>query len=274
MTSAPKTEGSVYILRAIDPATASVAQEARIEITDWKQLCCVMQMPLSEFDVHAVYELDSESVSALVKHFNLDFDTDARTVELHSWHPNDNLPYRVHTGRELALMLAGTKPLAAFVDEHPSSHGLYIIPEKEFEPLVAAGRIVKREDPPQLCRALVGRRRREECCMHYPMRHGGSRRICCCGRQPRNRVGTRVSSGWKVAYWAMRTGRTTSISNAAIVRMTVTAGLPRRQLPMAMTLETSQKSDSVGALYPFAGTPVIRSVLGASAPAYREHVCQ
>ena len=61
-------------------------------------------------------------------------------VELHPWHPNDDRPYGIHTGRELALMLAGTKPLAAFSDVYPSLHGLCVIPEREFEPHVAAGR--------------------------------------------------------------------------------------------------------------------------------------
>jgi hypothetical protein len=30
-------------------------------------------------------------------------------------------------------MLAGTKPFAAFSDDYPSLHGLYVIPECEFE---------------------------------------------------------------------------------------------------------------------------------------------
>jgi hypothetical protein len=33
----------------------------------------------------------------------------------------DTLLYKVHTSRDLALMLAGTKPLAAFVGLHPPS---------------------------------------------------------------------------------------------------------------------------------------------------------
>ncbi len=56
-----------------------------------------------------------------------------------------DLPYAVHTGRELAMMLAGTKPLAAFVDEYPSFHGGDVIPERDFEPHVASGRLIKRE---------------------------------------------------------------------------------------------------------------------------------
>ena len=138
--------GRVFVLRAIDPATASIADEARFEIADAAALCALLQKALSDFDPHAVYELDPEDVTVLVQHFHLDFDADAVAVELHPWHPNDDLPYRVHTGRELALMLAGTKPLAAFCDEYPSLHGGKVIPEREFEPHVAAGRIVKRED--------------------------------------------------------------------------------------------------------------------------------
>jgi hypothetical protein len=48
-------------------------------------------------------------------------------------------------------LLAGTKPLAAFSDVYPSLHGLYVIPEREFEPHVAARRIIERQhiDPPR-----------------------------------------------------------------------------------------------------------------------------
>jgi len=142
----PENAGRVFVLRAVDPDTASIAHEARFEVADAATLCALLQKPLSEFDPRAYYELDPEDVTILVRHFHLDFDGHASVVELHPWHPNDDLPYRVHTGRELALMLAGTKPLAAFCDEYPSLHGVKVIPEKEFEPHVAAGRIVKRED--------------------------------------------------------------------------------------------------------------------------------
>jgi len=142
----PENAGRVFVLRVVDPDTASIAHEARFEVADAATLCALLQKPLSEFDPRAYYELDPEDVTILVRHFHLDFDAHASVVELHPWHPNDDLPYRVHTGRELALMLAGTKPLAAFIDDFPSLHGLYVIPEREFEPHVAAGRIVKRED--------------------------------------------------------------------------------------------------------------------------------
>jgi len=138
--------GRVFVLRAIDSTTASIAQEARFETSSWTALCALLDMPLSEFDPRAVFDLGPEDVAVLVAHFDLDFDARSKRVELHPWHPNDDLPYQVHTGRELTLMLAGTKPMSVFIDEHPSLHGLDIIPEGEFEPYVAAGRIVKREE--------------------------------------------------------------------------------------------------------------------------------
>jgi hypothetical protein len=138
--------GRVFVLKAIDSTTSSIAQEARFEVTDCAALCSLLEKPFAEFETGAVFELDPADVATLVRHFGLDFETGDMRVELYPWHPNDDLPYQVHTGRELALMLRGIKPLAVFSEVHPSLHGLYIIPELEFEPHVNAGRIIKREE--------------------------------------------------------------------------------------------------------------------------------
>jgi len=145
MTSPSSTAGTVYWLRAIDPALASIVHEARID-TDRETLCALLDMPLAELQPGAYFGLEPEDVRALVQSFQLDFPVGDWPVELHPGHPNDDLPYRVHTGRELALMLAGKKPLAVFVDEHPSSADERVIPERAFEPHVASGRLVKREN--------------------------------------------------------------------------------------------------------------------------------
>jgi hypothetical protein len=47
-----------------------------------------------------------------------------------------------HEGRELELMIARTKPLSMFVEPIPSEFELF--PEKEFDALVAEGRLIKR----------------------------------------------------------------------------------------------------------------------------------
>lgn len=56
----------------------------------------------------------------------------------------DELPPGIgpHEGRELALMLAGKKPLAMFNDDWPTD---WEPPEIAFDPYVAEGRFVKNE---------------------------------------------------------------------------------------------------------------------------------
>jgi hypothetical protein len=146
MSQIQDSTGRVFVRKAIDSMTSSIAQEARFEIKDGAALCALLDKPLTEFEAHAVFDLEPADVATLVDHFGLEFEARGMRVELRPWHPNDDLPYPVHTGRELALMLRGIKPLAVFSDEHPSLHGLYVIPEREFEPHVNAGRIIKREE--------------------------------------------------------------------------------------------------------------------------------
>lgn len=59
--------------------------------------------------------------------------------------PFDALPYKVHTNRELALMLAGVKPLAVFDVASTDSDDDEDSPEKYFAPYVASGRFIRRE---------------------------------------------------------------------------------------------------------------------------------
>ena len=55
----------------------------------------------------------------------------------------DTLPYEVHTGRELPLMLNGTKPLAMFCEAYPGIDDPWIFPEDAFQPYVDAGRLIQ-----------------------------------------------------------------------------------------------------------------------------------
>jgi hypothetical protein len=43
VTTRSKNAGRVFILRAIDPATASIAREARIEFADAEELCKLLK---------------------------------------------------------------------------------------------------------------------------------------------------------------------------------------------------------------------------------------
>jgi hypothetical protein len=61
--------------------------------------------------------------------------------------------YLVHTGRELELMLAGSKPLAHFCDAYPPEPSEDIIPAAAFAPYVADGRFLTRMYVELLCHA-------------------------------------------------------------------------------------------------------------------------
>jgi hypothetical protein len=56
-----------------------------------------------------------------------------------------SLPYLSHTGRELGLMLRGTKPLAYFLNVVASEFEINIRYWRMFDRHVAAGRLIKRE---------------------------------------------------------------------------------------------------------------------------------
>jgi len=57
----------------------------------------------------------------------------------------DTLPYQLHTGQELHLMLEGVKPLACFCHEYPSPPCEEIVPEVAFDEHVQRGRFERRE---------------------------------------------------------------------------------------------------------------------------------
>ena len=59
--------------------------------------------------------------------------------------PLDDLPYKIHTGQELALMLEGSKPLSYFSTKFPPASNIEEIPESLFDRYVEKGRFVKRE---------------------------------------------------------------------------------------------------------------------------------
>lgn len=90
------------------------------------------------------FELSAEEYSKFAYGFKLDIPVDAELGEIF-WRNSDDFDRRpTHTGRELLLMLEGKKPFAAFVDSLPTTDP-EIIPERLFDPHVAAGRFIKRE---------------------------------------------------------------------------------------------------------------------------------
>jgi hypothetical protein len=134
-----------FVLEAIDRVTECVAFDAVFEVEELRELCAHLQIAASDFDPLAEYELDESDVGRITKFFKVEFDPGTFHVNMRSWRPSDELPYKIHTNRELYLMLKGAKPLAAFVDQYPSNPECEVIPERLFEPYVRSGRFLKHE---------------------------------------------------------------------------------------------------------------------------------
>jgi hypothetical protein len=135
-----------FVLQAIDPSTGCIVLDVAFEGGDWQELCSQIQLAFSDLNPSATYDLNKSDVDRIKKRFKIDFEPGTFDVTVRAWRPIDGLPYKVHTGRELALMLKGTKPLAVFVEDYPLAPAHEeIIPESLFAPYVVSGRFLKRE---------------------------------------------------------------------------------------------------------------------------------
>lgn len=134
-----------FMLEAFDAVTECPTIEASFDVGDVAELCSIIDPKATDIDRGAVYELDQHDVEQIKVRLSVQFNPGPLAVQLRSWNPLDELPYKVHTGRELALMLNGTKPLAAFSEYYPTNLDVEEIPERLFDPYVAAGRFIKRE---------------------------------------------------------------------------------------------------------------------------------
>jgi hypothetical protein len=134
-----------FVLEAIDEKTECIASAVSFEVNDVAELCRMIGATATEFGSTAEYELQARDAVQLKARFKIALDATTAIVRLRRWHPLDDLPYKIHTGRELALMLEGTKPLAWFSGQHPPASDVEEIPERLFDPFVEKGRFVKRE---------------------------------------------------------------------------------------------------------------------------------
>jgi hypothetical protein len=130
------------ILEIVDANTACPTKSFAIEMPDPFVISSLLED--EGFDAHRVYALDANDTARISAHFGFSVGESASAI-LRPHHWLDDLPYQIHTSRELALMLGGVKPFAAFTEEYPSLTDDSVIPERLFDRYVAAGRFVKRE---------------------------------------------------------------------------------------------------------------------------------
>jgi hypothetical protein len=90
--------------------------------------------------------MDDESIGKINKFFSISVEIKpAAKLGLCSWSPLDGVPYRLHTRRELVLMVSGRKPMCSLIGRIPPDESFEEIPEYLFDPYVFSGKFVKRE---------------------------------------------------------------------------------------------------------------------------------
>lgn len=132
-----------FILQILDSSTECPTREMELEVNDPFELGSMLCIPA--FDADASYDLNRFDLARIHGAYAIALNDDDifGRLRLRRWF--DDLPYRIHTDRELALMLAGTKPLASFVEAYHPNPQFDEIPEKRFDPYVEAGKFIKRE---------------------------------------------------------------------------------------------------------------------------------
>lgn len=132
-----------FLIQIFDKETECIATEVAVEVNQVAELLPLLG--LKEFQPHAIYELERRDIQCINERFNLSVDVNAPMAKLRQRLAIDDLPYKIHTDRELSLMLAKEKPLSVFTASHPPYSEVEEIPERLFDPHVAAGRFIKCE---------------------------------------------------------------------------------------------------------------------------------
>jgi len=132
----------LLMIDVIDTATRSWIERKQLLLPDLPELINLME--LKDFEFGGVYELEPRDLRRLEDKYGFSFEAKDRPGEIAVFDKEEFFWENSHTGRELLLMLAGKKPLAAFVEEHPLRTEQSSIPEAYFDPYVAEGRFLKK----------------------------------------------------------------------------------------------------------------------------------
>lgn len=136
------------LLDTIDPATRCWIDRKRFEIADIESLRLGLKFDILELNRR--YEVGASEMAWIGGTYGVAFEDKSLPVELAVFEGEFTYDeMSSHTGRELLLMLAGKKPLAAFSKiDGPEEDG--IVPEDLFDPYVKQGTFVKKSEAVEL----------------------------------------------------------------------------------------------------------------------------
>jgi hypothetical protein len=132
-----------FLLQKLDVATGCILEQAPFSTIDVTSL--IKLLDVDSLEPGMSFHLDQSEFRQIADLFSVGIGRDAANGELICVSENFKFDPQSHTGRELLLMLEGTKPFAAFVDVYPSVSEDEIIPESYFEQYVKSGKILKFE---------------------------------------------------------------------------------------------------------------------------------
>ena len=102
-----------FFLQEIDTKTNCPINEHAFSVNDAEEL--LLDFGLSKTDPLPLgIDMCVEYANDVIKKYNMPFKDSNNWARLRKWHRLDNLPYRIHTDRELIMMLQRVKPLAVF----------------------------------------------------------------------------------------------------------------------------------------------------------------
>lgn len=132
-----------FVIETYDNQTECIVDHVPLDVVQVEEFFRMLN--LDTVEPHEVVDLDAEDIRKINLYFSLKIESHLVQTKLRQRAKYDDLPYQLHTNRELALMLAGVKPLSTFSGTWPPSDVIEEIPERLFDPHVLAGTFVKGE---------------------------------------------------------------------------------------------------------------------------------
>src|SRR5262245_43909724 len=113
-------EQAPFFLQLIDKATNCILCEVALSEADVDALCAMLEVGRS--DIASFQSIDQEKIEQIINIDEYKYNKEALILRTRKRYLHDSLPYTIHTGRELKLMLQGIKPLSVF--SHEIGHAL------------------------------------------------------------------------------------------------------------------------------------------------------
>lgn len=141
----PMSGKQKFVIEVVCCETQCIARDVVMVMDNPSRLLEIVAPSSGGFSPASKYDFGLEEAQRLAEEFNIVLPDGDFSYRLRCWHRLDKLPYKIHTNRELKMMLDGRKPLAVFSEIYPSNVDFEIIPESYFLPYVESGLFVKRE---------------------------------------------------------------------------------------------------------------------------------